>query len=132
MPIAAPRRIKRRKTPTPPKMKPPARCLGMAAARTPPIAMAAPPAADKGAAALLAVLKAASLRIVDGVRTPTAEPRGTRPCHSRMASHITMRPARASAVAGTSITTTSTVLCGKSFPAPGQVRPGCRSHHVRE
>jgi hypothetical protein len=109
-PVAAPRRIKRRKTPTPPKMKAPARCFGMTAARTPPTAMKAPPAPDQGAAALLAVSKAASLRIVDGVRTPTAELRGTRPCRSRMASHTTMRPANTSAIAGTSITTTSTAL----------------------
>jgi hypothetical protein len=67
-----------RKTPTPPKMKAPARCLGRTAARTPQTAKMVPPAPVEGAAALLAVSKAASLRIVDGVRTPAAEPRATR------------------------------------------------------
>jgi len=53
-PVAAPRRITRRKTPTPPKMKAPASCLGRTVARTPPTAKLAPPAPVKGAAALLA------------------------------------------------------------------------------
>src|ERR1700729_197734 len=66
-PITAPRRQKTRKTPTPPKTKAPNRCLGKTAARTPQTARTAPPTPARGAAALLAVSKAASLRIVDGV-----------------------------------------------------------------
>src|SRR5580704_887989 len=53
-PVAAPRRQKMRKTPTPPKMKAPARCLGRTAARTPQTAKMVPPAPVEGAAALLA------------------------------------------------------------------------------
>lgn len=50
-----PRTQKTRKTPTPPNMKTPARCLGRIAARTPQTAKMAPPAPANGAAALLAV-----------------------------------------------------------------------------
>src|ERR1700722_14784328 len=42
-PVAAPRRQKTRKTPTPPKTQAPNRCLGKTAARTPPTARTAPP-----------------------------------------------------------------------------------------
>jgi hypothetical protein len=68
--------------PTPPKTKAPARCLEKTAPRTPQTAMTTPPAPVSGAAALLAVSKAASLRIVDGVRTPTAALRDRRPCRN--------------------------------------------------
>lgn len=109
-PVTAPSRQQTRKTPTPPKTKAPNTCLGRTAARTPQTAKTAPPAAVMGAAALLAVSKAASLRIVDGVRTPTAESRATRPCHIRTASHKTMTPASTSTIAGMSIAATSTSL----------------------
>jgi hypothetical protein len=70
--------------------------------------MITPPAPASGAAALLAASKAASLRIVDGVRTPTAELRDMRPCRNRMANHKMTKPARTSAITGTSIAATST------------------------
>lgn len=59
-PVAAPRTQKTRKTPAPPKMKTPARCLDRTAARTPQTVKMAPPAPANGAAALLPVSKAAS------------------------------------------------------------------------
>jgi hypothetical protein len=85
----------------------------------------------RGAAALLAVSKAASLRIVDRVRTPAAEPLATRPCHIRTASHKTMRPASTSTIAGASIAATSTSLLSNPFPMRGQVQPGHRTHQIR-
>ncbi|HEX2742909.1 MAG TPA: hypothetical protein VHN16_00720 [Streptosporangiaceae bacterium] len=69
--------------------------------------MTTPPVPVGGAGALLAVSKAASLRIVDGVRTPTVELRDMRPCRNRTANHKMTRPARTSAITGTSIATTS-------------------------
>jgi hypothetical protein len=107
-PTDAPMRHKTRKTPTPPKTNTPVRCRGKTAARTPQAARTTPPAPAQGAAALLAVSKASSLRIVDGVRTPTGDPRRIRPCRNRTAAHTTIRPASTSAIAGTSNGTTST------------------------
>lgn len=83
-PVAPPRTQKTRKTPTPTKMKTPARCLGRTAART--------------SKTTFGKLRAACY---------ARDARVTRPCRIRMASHTTMRPASTSAIAGTSIATTS-------------------------